>query len=372
MKKKIEWQMRFWPLAAILCFFICTLVCDGNSERADGEVIANDYATGREVKIPFYVLIDGNKWQIEAQFTNYKEFCWSDGTEVSSYWLFPHEKGDRSLSRAFVLPGDYPLFADPVVRAIWLAFASSAYLSINTNTMPALWRSGFSDPVCEAYEIRSLEFTSDQPKLPSKFDFVLSVKHLNSLKNMHYLSKRISTFALERAYNEAKQFDNEVDGHYEVASLTNFNGLTIPSKFSFDIYAYNDSMQRKIHERYSGNVIAIALTAMEPDVPDMPYPIWVDDHRFSDAQTRIDSIGYVVSNRFWPLMTDQKLQELFERKKAGRSVYLPLLDESKTRLLPEIFIGITLIGLPLFIFWRWLKRGKGNDASPNLEQKDQL
>jgi hypothetical protein len=342
-----------------LTFF--SLTANGASFSIDGEIVANDYSINYEIKVPFHLLINSNKWQIQVEFKHYKEFCWSDGVKISSFQLFPQEKGDNALSEGKVLNSVYPLFSDPTVRLVWLAYASSRYFAIDTNTMPALWMMGFLDPVCESYEIINLELLNNQFKLPSKLDFVFSTQYLNSLTNLHYLSKTVSTLKLEKASSELKAYDNSLDGHYEVASITNYNGLIMPLEFKLEVYNMKRGQsEQQLHQRYCGKVYAISSTETESGMPDLPYPLWVDDYRFSDAQTKIDMIGYVVSNKTWPSMDDKKLQTLFKEKKMKQSLALdlPILNESQTRLLPRILIGFTIISLPLLVFLRWIEKGK--------------
>lgn len=345
----------------LVVFTFCSFTAHSASFDIDGEIKANDYSINYEIKVPFRILINSNKWQIQVEFKHYKEFCWSDGVNISSFQLFPHEKGDNALSAGKVLNRTYPLFSDPTVRLVWLAFASSGYFAINTNTMPALWMMGFLDPVCESYEIKNLELLDNQFKIPSKFDFVFSTRYLNSLTNLHYLSKTVSTLKLEKASSELKAYDNSLDGHYEVTSTTNFDGLIMPLEFNLDIYNMKRGQsEQQLHQKYYVKVHAITSTVVELSMPDLPYPIWVDDYRFSDTQTKIDSIGYAVSNEVWPSMDDKKLQALFKEKKMKQSLSLdlPILNESKTRLLPTILIGFTIISFPLLVLLRWIKKGK--------------
>ena len=355
-------------LASIFALVLVALTSKSGPIEITGKVAANDNIAKYEFNVPFHILIDGNKWQIDVQFENYKELCWCDGAKVSSFDVFPEDKGDPMLSRADVSPGTYPFFSGTTVSLIWLAFASSEYLQVNTNTMPALWKAGFSDPTCEAHVIKNLEFISDKPLLPSGFDFVFSRRALTSLTNMHYLSKSVSTFALEKTYHDYELLDNFLMAHYAAASITNVDRLKIPTEFDLVVYGYDNvqTNHQKIHQKFHGKVESIVQSAVEPDIPAINYPIWVDDHQFTDARTRVDSIGYVVSNKDWPPMTDPALQALFQETKARHSTNLPVLNESNARLLPLFLVIFTVVSFPLFIFVRWIKGGNKNN--PPLTQ----
>jgi hypothetical protein len=294
------------------------------------------------------------------QCGKYREFCWCDGTNISSFDLFPEEDNDKARQAVKLIDGNFPIFCDPAVRLVWFALASSTYLSINTNRMPSLWLTGFLDPACEAIEIRNLRLLDNQIKLPSSVDFIFSAQYLNSLTNMHYLSKTISTLVLEKEFHEVKIYDNRVVGRYKAILTTNFNGNQLPSEFTLEVYKLLPSGQ-SVFQKYHGKLNSITPASVVCSMPKLQYPIQIFDYRFSDVQTRIDNIYYTVSNEIWPSIDSDLLQTLFKNRKLHRALSGPIVSEAKIRLLPRLFLGFAIISFPLLVLLRWSKKRKQNN-----------
>jgi len=345
----------------MLILFACRSVL--GSFTVSGQIVADYDSINYHLKAPFRASVDGGRWQIKVQFKDYTEFAWSDGVQISSFMLYPPNPVDKSLSPAKLLPGRYPFFSDPSVRLVWLAYASSEYLAVNTNTMPNLAIAGFLDPLCEAYEIRDLKVLNNpEALLPSEMDFVLATRLLSSRTNMHYLSKTISTLKLERAASDLKKYNNSLDSHYEVTAVTNWNGMALPLEFQFQVFNFVNTNTGLTRAKFQGNLTAIAAGAIENEMPVLNYPIWVNDFRFSDVAVRIDSIGYTVTNNNWPAASDSQLQTIFSRKKAAllSDPNFQILSETNQRLLPRIFMLFVILSLPVLILLRWLRKGKTN------------
>lgn len=343
-----------------LIFTACCLAARGASFAIDGDVDANCPTINYEIKVPFHMVLSSNKWQIKVQFKNYNEFCWSDGDKVSSFVMFPKETYGKSLPKAQVLNGDYPYHSDPSIQFIWLAFCSSQYFLSNTNTMPALWQMGSLDPLREAIDITNLVFMDSQMRLPSNLDLILASGYMNSITNMHYLSKTVSTLELEKTFNDYKQYSGFLAGRYSVTTVTNLESRLVPVDFNLIVYDPTKDQVHSIRQTYRGIVTSIKLSNEEPSIPSLPYPIWIEDGRFSDARTRLDSISYIVTNQDWPATNDETLQEQFleKKKKQAAVLNLPNLSETNVRLLPRILIGFTIISFPLLVFLRWIKKRK--------------
>lgn len=316
-------------------FLASYLTARGVSIEIDGNVDVNYPSAQYEISVPFHIIENSNKWQIQVQFKNYKEFCWFDGGNVSSFLVFP-KTNNNMLYQAKVLNGNYPYNSDPTVQFIWLAFNSSQYLSSNTNTMPALWQMGSLDPVREAIDIKTLVLMNSSIKLPLSMDFFMDTSHLSSITNMHYLSKTVSTLELEKNQSGYKQFDGYLLGSYAATSSTNCGGRSAPLDFTFTAFGLTkDKDEHSIRQVFHGVVNAIKISDDMPIMPELQYPIYVDDGRFFDAQTKIDSISYVVTNQNWPAIDDEQLQKQFNEKKKQQAavINLPNLSEAKIRLI---------------------------------------
>src|SRR5208282_680973 len=229
-------------LLAASASFGATMVGDllVNSLSSDGTV-------AHSVNIPFQVSVERSQWRIRVEFgADYSVSVGSDGQKCCGIWNFSESRliqdgitnPATAKSPAYINGTSFPYTSEPAAEVLWLAFASSGFLSApDRPSLPALWNGCLLNPVSHAQAISALEYISDSSGLPSRIQFIVSsAMLLRDPTNLPFLSASISPSAIKEAAASIKKFDNSPIATYQVLSTTNFEGSAFPLKFELAVF----------------------------------------------------------------------------------------------------------------------------------------
>lgn len=197
------------------------------------------------------------------------------------------------------------------ISELWLAFASSCYLSGITNGMmdPIYF---LSDTLRSSLELQgykdqvTYELFKSNPKLPQQVVF--------------YHNKVMGIQNGKLVFNPVPApFGNGfIRAEYKVISSTNINNFTIPTEFSFIDNAVvpiadKEKQVRLFNFRIVNGFVneVVAESERETCIPQLSKATYVDERRFERANPPIAALSYLVTNQIWPPTNSVFLQNLY-------------------------------------------------------------
>jgi hypothetical protein len=193
---------------------------DFSAYNADG----SPYKT---LNYDFNVCVSNDQWFVKTVWPqSYSVEHGGDGKSV--YGVIYDPSSSIGVRPANITSGMYPLVMDPYNRVLWLAFASSSYISSKTNdNMPSPWASPFKEPWAYAYGVE-VERSKIAPGLPIHLKFIANKKLISSAANNTNLDNPREADVV-RLSNIHPGF---VGGEYIAKETTNYDGLEIPLEFN--------------------------------------------------------------------------------------------------------------------------------------------
>ena len=173
--------------------------------------------------------------------------------------------------------------------------------------------------------------------------------NFRSMSPLDQSARERANFAISSRYSHIV----EPEAVYEVVTVTNFNGLAIPTSFTFTQYAFivgNGTIEKKLSTvtiAKAAVIEAIELVDPFPKISGEVKNVNVADYRFFDPSNRIGYVGYVATNSAW--LTDRLdpyLQKLYSDAKARSASESSFVISKRWKV---SFLFLLVISWPLFL-----------------------
>lgn len=322
----------------------------------------------------FEASVIGDKYLYKLFSTNDQEFIFSsDG--ISTYSLFVDPAAKEKLRMPGYLGdafnGRYPVNSFYISSALpWLAYCSGDVLAATVTNeyteLPAPWLCPWAMPSAYIYKVHYVPLQSGghTNDLPGTLEYFVDGSKLEGLKSGIYQSvRKPSDSERDKIVIEVATLKDVglPEGVYQVEETTNYNGLLLPTKFSFDRYMFKNasgsSQSRELFTTVHGRLISLeSITTLNPlpTSPDSTTNIMVSDYRFANSQSGVVFLSYSTSKvGGWLTDThDPFLQDLYVKDvKLHRGVIHINIPRS---IVFVVFALLTVI--PLIIWLRQTRR----------------
>jgi hypothetical protein len=283
-------------------------------------------------------VIGPDGWLIEQHIANMIRIYYLDGGDVLS-WLsitgkveLPEAWKKRwSKARAHAMeggpdtnwiflaisPGRMPM-EDIGVQLPWFAFGSGGYLREPGRRVPLLGQIIRATPGVFGFRDETETFP-DELGLPKKVDLVASAKlFAKALSHESLIRVGRSPSQIRAIVNEGSGLrEGALEASYRVVASTNYNGLIIPTLFTYEEFEARAGLKPGVTLTVVGRVDSIEPSAKPELVLVAGQRYSVSDNRFRHPGRLVDQISYAVTNGQIPPKDDPGLQRLFEKAVAA-------------------------------------------------------
>jgi hypothetical protein len=286
----------------------------------------------------FSVTVDAEKWAIKAALSPTFYFSSSsDGrfTYEVNYQAadqVPHELrklgGRGGCTASIDFAGPYPTNCLPVIKVLWLAFASSPFLDGNTNFLmvppwlPTPTRDNLGSHRARSYQYTAVRFV-ESPRLPKHIDFNFS----SNLFVQHIKQSNLPSEKRDSLLRQASSTDESIT--FDAPEATSTSEVAIPVTFRLNRFArfldfqrpegdtnrfrepYSTRGTNRLMESYSATVTNVLRSTASSFMLALPQEIGVSmfDPRFRDQKYPDLSLQYgFLSNAFWPPLDGADVQ----------------------------------------------------------------
>lgn len=331
----------------------------------EGEVIVSGYDTAGiqqyTVTVAFEANVTGTAWWLRADYGgNYSEECGCDGEETGSV-IMPRQHRGTATATQRVLPalsvgrGTYPAFAEATTRVIWFAVASTSFLrqTGTVATLPALWNSGFRSAAGHAVELANLRVLPSAFMLPESVDFMVAGRQALVARR----SGAISSSVTDREFDEVLRAAGQAEGvhlaRYEVAAVTNVNGIVLPREFALTVFSPWSRGVATKQQSYAGTVRLMGRQERSTFLPRFRPPVSVRDYRFLDPSRRLEEITYQCTAEVWPARDDPGILSLVRQRQTLNAAQVRGASSRTAGQVAAILLGSVLVGALPWLVRRW-------------------
>jgi hypothetical protein len=198
----------------------------------------------------------------------------------------------------------------------WFAFCSGKYLRQPGRLFPMLGAQKYA-PDAFGYSDKTTAYPDDLG-LPSLASFHLSHELLRTSPTHPGMDREaIRELKPERVLRSIESVaDGALGASYHVEEATNFAGWSIPVKFSYERYQYNEG-QEPFRVTFAEGVVTNIASADAPQtIVSMGKQFSAQDFRFRHPTKLVDYITYTITNGIVPEVTDPELQRIYESRVA--------------------------------------------------------
>src|ERR1035437_6529088 len=192
------------------------------------------------------------------------------------------------------------------IAELWLAFASSHYLDGAKNgKLKPVYHMIDSSMRNEGWEDAAQWKRFDvEPRLPQMVDYI-NEKNIGVNGRQRLLIPLPPPF--QKGYTRAS---------YNVDSVTNIGGLTLPTGFSFKEYYVDRNSQPaelKVMRIVQANVTGVRTVCQRTNfIPTISEATYIGDDRFARTPKPVAELPYMVTNGIWPTTNVQWLKDLYQ------------------------------------------------------------
>ncbi len=301
------------------------------TKRDGNTIVSDELILGQEWGFETVTLQD--QWLEASHLSNGQVLMiGSDGGGV--YNLLVDQKAAAEM-KLKTYPGSVFLGTYPVASSIyntlpWLAFCSSSYFTMNSSSnsavMPAPWFPPLT-PLANIYRTTFTSLTNSQ-NLPQRVEFYADETQMelvrNRKTNLWPVMEKRELDNFDRSIKHFKKI-KEAMAVYQVLSVTNNNGLSLPTGFSFEYYEFDSNagepgFNKRLRWRAMGKIATIV-----PVNTINPYPhclgaitnIDVVDYRFRNPEKKVTCVRYYATNSIWLDASSPYLKKRFDEAVNG-------------------------------------------------------
>ncbi|MEI6785246.1 MAG: hypothetical protein WCQ21_30475 [Verrucomicrobiota bacterium] len=303
---------------------------DFTAYRRDGNVLATTEAQ-------FVVSVRDALWTIRAQQKNEHVDYIEAGTDGTNVYVLTSivnavraqeaagEKVGPNLGTSYIIPGTVPrVHNSTIIPIVWLAYASSLYLTAATNgRLPPLDTDSPNPFNFTRTRDALLERALAEPKLPTRA-VLYDDGTMAFWQEREYAPWVASPSILHKPQPYDKGYTNNI---YRVTTFTNVNGLQLPLAFECSLFApkpHGNASTELVRATYAiFHAVAISPTTERKDFrPQLPGPVDAADYRFAlSAKAVPGPIRYMFKNHWLRNAEVSKLPDFEEQVARNKQVY---------------------------------------------------
>jgi len=334
----------------------------------------------------FSVTVRAEKWAIKAALS--PTYYFSSSSDGQFTYEVNYQAADQvppelrklggrgGCTASIDFAGPYPTNCLPVIKVLWLAFASSPFLDASTNSlMVPPWLATPTSDNPGAHRAHSYHYAVtrfvETPRLPKHINFNFS----SNLFVQHIKQSKLRSEKRDSLLRQASSTAESIS--FDAPEATNTNEVAIPVTFRLDRFArfldfqrpegdtnrfrepYSTKGTNRLMESYSATVTSVSRSTESSFVLTLPQEAAVSmfDPRFRDQKYPGISLQYgFPSNAYWPPLGGADVQ-------ARLALARKWSDQQRQPSMGALsWLIISLLGLltafPLLVIHRRWQNGK--------------
>ena len=303
-----------------ICLLFPTFSTYSMGFKADGEITYYNIEKGNSIPDKhwtFEVKVLGEKWIETSDISTNKgeRFFIHGGDGDSVYGLYVDKAAKERLHmKAYVgdvFKGKYPVGSPTLFTTLpWLAYCSSNFFSNAVPNIP-FWvphpsLASWAMPEANIYEGRFNLIP--QMGIPMRLEYWYSSKFMEEQRHGNYHTVAGVSDATRKntiRFFPTKSNIKEPEIIYQVTSLTNYHGFSIPSQFQIEFFSFKKQaggFKKELTARAEGKLLVLDVIDSIDPLPRLSGDvtnIQVGDYRFADSKKNFSYVGYTATNSVW-------------------------------------------------------------------------